>query len=91
MASIGLLLWRRRSRRRNHLSIHKEHDKFLYVLEGRGWVHIGDEEVRVEVGDFVYCSVGVKHSFFMLIKRSGLSIYALLFDSVYPDMLFPQR
>lgn len=33
------------------IHIHKEHDEFLYVLEGKGWAYIGDKKLEVKAGD----------------------------------------
>ncbi len=71
------------------IHIHKEHDKFLYVLEGEGWAYIGDKKLEVKAGDLVYCPVGMEHGFFMPTKGVRLSIYAPPFDRVHPDRVVP--
>jgi len=71
------------------IHIHKEHDEFLYVLEGEGWAYIGDKKLEVKAGDLVYCPVGMEHGFFMPTKGVRLSIYAPPFDRVHPDRVVP--
>lgn len=67
------------------IHIHKEHDEFLYILEGEGWAYIGGEKFEVKAGDFVYCPVGVQHGFFMPVKGVRLSIYGPPFHRAHPD------
>jgi len=71
------------------IHIHKEHDEFLYVLEGEGWAYIGGKKLEVKAGDLVYCPVGIEHGFFMPTKGVRLSIYAPPFDRVHPDRVVP--
>lgn len=71
------------------IHIHKEHEEFLYILEGEGWAHIGDKKFKVKPGDLVYCPAGVEHGFFMPVKGVRLSIYGPPFDRDNPDRIVP--
>jgi len=68
---------------------HREHDEFLYVLQGEGWAYIGGKKFEVKAGDLVYCPTGVQHGFFMPVKGVRLSIYGPLFDREHPDRVVP--
>lgn len=71
------------------IHLHKEHDEFLYVLEGEGRVYIGDRNFKVKAGHLVYCPVGMEHGFFMPTKGVRLSIYGPAFDHIHPDRVVP--
>lgn len=71
------------------IHLHKEHDEFLYVLEGEGRVYIGDRNFKVKAGHLVYCPVGMEHGFFMPTKGVRLSIYGPAFDRIHPDRVVP--
>ena len=71
------------------IHVHKDHEEFLYLLEGEGWVYIGDEKFEVRAGDLVYCPAGVQHGFFIPTKGVRLSIYGPPFDREHPDRFVP--
>jgi quercetin dioxygenase-like cupin family protein len=69
------------------IHIHKEHEEFLYILEGEGLAYVGEKTFQVKPGDFVYCPAGVKHGFFMRVKGLRLSIYGPPFDTEHSDRI----
>jgi len=69
------------------IHIHKEHDEFIYVLEGEGWAYVGGKEYKVRPGDLVYGPAGVEHGFFIPGKGVRLSFYGPPFDRVHPDRI----
>jgi len=71
------------------LHIHKEHDEFIYVLEGEGWSYVNGKKFEVKPGDFVYGPAGVEHGFFMPVKGVRLSVYGPPFDRNQPDRVIP--
>lgn len=71
------------------IHIHREHDEFLYILEGEGWAYVGEKKLEVKTGDLVYCPAGEEHGFFMPVKGVRLSIYGPPFDREHPDRVVP--
>ena len=71
------------------IHIHKEHDEFIYVLEGEGWAYVDGKKFAVKPGDLVYGPAGVEHGFFMPVKGVRLSVYGPPFDRNQPDRVVP--
>jgi quercetin dioxygenase-like cupin family protein len=71
------------------LHIHKDHDEFIYVIEGEGWAYVGDNKFPVKPGDFVYGPAGIEHGFHMPVTGIRLSMYAPTFDFNNPDRVVP--
>lgn len=46
----------------DHQTPHTE-DEVYYVIRGRGWVSVGDEERAVEAGSIVFVAADVAHRF----------------------------
>ena len=67
------------------IHIHHNHEEFLYVLEGEGWFHVGEEKIAVKPGSFVYCPAGVEHGFCLPMIGRRISIYGPVFDFNNPD------
>jgi quercetin dioxygenase-like cupin family protein len=44
-----------------HVHSHADQAKFYYVVEGRGWFTVGDDEFAAEVGEVVWAGAGVPH------------------------------
>ena len=71
------------------LHIHKEHDEFIYVIEGEGWAYVGGNKFPVKPGNLVYGPAGVEHGFYMPVRGVRLSMYAPTFDFSNPDRIVP--
>lgn len=44
-------------------------DELYYVVEGRGWITVGDEEREVKAGSLVYVAAQVPHRFHDITER----------------------
>ncbi|WP_104402215.1 cupin domain-containing protein [Vibrio penaeicida] len=56
--------------------VHYFEDECVYVLEGRGTARIGDEELMIEVGDFIgYPAGGEAHS---IINKSDVTLRCIV-------------
>lgn len=71
------------------LHIHKEHDEFIYVIEGEGWAYVEGNKFPVKPGNLVYGPAGVEHGFYMPVRGVRLSMYAPTFDFSNPDRIVP--
>ncbi len=49
-------------------------DEVYYVLEGRGWIQVGDEEQSVAPGTLIYVPAKVEHRFHTIAERLAVLV-----------------